>query len=203
MSPDVSTSRSEEILTAAANLFIEKGYAGASMTALSRIVGIKKASLYHHFESKEALFVACAMRGHDVWAARLRSIREDSCLSDEDKVRAAFDVAYEAIVVSPIGRMSPTIAETSRAIPTIGRRFWDEFITGMREPFVGIIADGVSRGAFRPMDERALNMMVFGPAVHLSLGRQMFGPFEDVMDLYEVEPSKQVHLVHVLRLLRP
>lgn len=197
------TTRSEDILTAAADLFIEKGYAGASMTALSSIVGIKKASLYHHFESKEALFVACAMRGHDAWVARLVEIREADDMGDEEKVAAALDVVYDAIVVSPVGRMSPIIAETSRAIPTIGRRFWDEFITGMHEPFAGIVADGAVRGAYREIDHTGLNLMVFGPVVHVSLSRQMFGPFDDVMDLYEVERNKKAHVEYVLRLLRP
>ncbi|WSG98187.1 helix-turn-helix domain-containing protein (plasmid) [Rhizobium johnstonii] len=45
----------EEIVTAARELFREKGYAGASMQDLAERVGLKKASLYMRFANKEAL----------------------------------------------------------------------------------------------------------------------------------------------------
>ncbi|MFP5077896.1 TetR/AcrR family transcriptional regulator [Rhizobium sp. YIM 134829] len=48
----------EEIVTAARELFREKGYAGASMQDLAERVGLKKASLYMRFANKEALVPA-------------------------------------------------------------------------------------------------------------------------------------------------
>ena len=45
----------ERILFCAANLFAEKGFTEASMRELAEAVGIKAASLYHHFPSKNAI----------------------------------------------------------------------------------------------------------------------------------------------------
>jgi TetR/AcrR family transcriptional regulator, transcriptional repressor for nem operon len=45
----------EQIVSEARELFRERGYAGASMQDLADRVGIKKASLYTRFASKEAL----------------------------------------------------------------------------------------------------------------------------------------------------
>lgn len=45
----------EVIITAARELFREKGYAGASMQDLANCIGLKKASLYARFPNKEAL----------------------------------------------------------------------------------------------------------------------------------------------------
>jgi len=47
-----------EILTAAAELFREHGFAGASMSAVSERAGGSKATLYRYFPSKEDLFVS-------------------------------------------------------------------------------------------------------------------------------------------------
>lgn len=45
----------EEILDAAAELFSQQGYTATSTRAIALAVGIKQASLYYHFASKEAL----------------------------------------------------------------------------------------------------------------------------------------------------
>jgi AcrR family transcriptional regulator len=51
--------RIEDIVSAAVEEFLEKGYDGASMEAIARRAGISKGGLYHHFENKEQiLFVA-------------------------------------------------------------------------------------------------------------------------------------------------
>jgi len=46
------------ILDAALRLFAERGFDGASMRQVSEAAGVSKANIYHHFESKEALYIA-------------------------------------------------------------------------------------------------------------------------------------------------
>lgn len=57
----------------AAQLFSQKGYAGTSISDISRESGFSKGHVYYHFESKEKLFVSLAqdtMRGWgERWAA--------------------------------------------------------------------------------------------------------------------------------------
>jgi AcrR family transcriptional regulator len=48
----------EEILDAAAELISERGYAATSTRAIAEAVGIKQASLYYHFASKEQILTA-------------------------------------------------------------------------------------------------------------------------------------------------
>lgn len=48
--------RKEEIVAEATRLFAERGYEGASMGDLAERVGLRKASLFHHFASKDALY---------------------------------------------------------------------------------------------------------------------------------------------------
>lgn len=48
--------RKEEIVAEATRLFAERGYEGASMGDLADRVGLRKASLFHHFPSKDVLY---------------------------------------------------------------------------------------------------------------------------------------------------
>jgi len=48
--------RKEEIVIEATRLFAERGYEGTSMGDLAEQVGLRKASLFHHFPSKDVLY---------------------------------------------------------------------------------------------------------------------------------------------------
>ena len=78
--PHTSAGRTtrDEILVAAIDMFADCGYAGTSMRALGRAVGMKESALYHYFDSKDALFNAAiesvVMRRADLVAAELRSV---------------------------------------------------------------------------------------------------------------------------------
>lgn len=50
--------RIEEILNAAVNEFLEKGYEGASVDSIARRSGLTKGGIYHHFRSKDEILLA-------------------------------------------------------------------------------------------------------------------------------------------------
>ncbi|MBB1030351.1 TetR/AcrR family transcriptional regulator [Dietzia sp. SLG310A2-38A2] len=55
-------SRRDSILAAAAEYFAEQGYHSAGMRGIADSVGIKGASLYNHFSSKEEILYAIALK---------------------------------------------------------------------------------------------------------------------------------------------
>jgi AcrR family transcriptional regulator len=58
--PDLSAP--EQILDAAAHLFVERGYSATSTRAIADEVGIRQASLYYHFPRKEQILELLLMR---------------------------------------------------------------------------------------------------------------------------------------------
>lgn len=54
---DLIGDRRRDVLLAAAQLFAERGYRGTSVRDIAQSVGVLGGSLYHHFKSKEALFL--------------------------------------------------------------------------------------------------------------------------------------------------
>ena len=55
--------RREELLAAAAKVFSARGYEGASLREICAAAGILAGSMYHHFRSKEDLFVSVHAEG--------------------------------------------------------------------------------------------------------------------------------------------
>lgn len=53
---EAPTEGAQRIAEAAARLFAKKGFQGVSMAALAREVGVGKATIFHHFPSKEDLY---------------------------------------------------------------------------------------------------------------------------------------------------
>jgi len=60
--PEQSRPRKEEILDVATRLFAERGYEGTSMNDVAERVGMRKASLFYHFATKDALYEAVLER---------------------------------------------------------------------------------------------------------------------------------------------
>lgn len=90
--------RREEIISAAARLFCEKGYEGTSVRDIAREVGITEGLIYHYFPSKADLIVACW--NHYQWHSPiLRAIEsaEDRPLADvlREIIRSHLQCLYE------------------------------------------------------------------------------------------------------------
>jgi AcrR family transcriptional regulator len=71
----------ERILLASASLFARDGYFGVSVKDIANAVGIKPASLYNHYESKEALWKAVLERIQELYLMffnRLETVRPNS-----------------------------------------------------------------------------------------------------------------------------
>jgi AcrR family transcriptional regulator len=57
----------DRIIETAMNLFVRKGFFGASISDLASAVNMTKGALYHHFENKDALFLAVVEKIKHTW----------------------------------------------------------------------------------------------------------------------------------------
>ena len=73
---DANSTR-ERILDVALELFVAQGYDGTSLRQIAEQLGVTKAALYYHFESKEDILMALHMRIHDFGREALMLIGEE------------------------------------------------------------------------------------------------------------------------------
>lgn len=94
--PDVALSRREELLAIAAEQFASRGFRGTTVRDIADAAGILSGSLYHHFDSKEAMVDEILRTFQDELFGKY-----DEILGSSDdaraKLEAAVRVSFEAI----------------------------------------------------------------------------------------------------------
>lgn len=80
----------KRILETALELFLEKGYSVVSVREMIETLGISKGGFYHHYPSKEALFLAVVEEALAKWSNSVSSITANTSLSVEARLRQLF-----------------------------------------------------------------------------------------------------------------
>ncbi|MCC1495046.1 TetR/AcrR family transcriptional regulator [Cognatishimia sp. F0-27] len=194
--------RRVQIISRSTDLFLEQGFAGTSMSMIAKRCGITKASLYHHFNGKDELFVACVTSGYQRALDALTEIIAQADRPAGQKLAEAMTVLYDITISSSVGRMSPLIAEVSRTFPNVARSFHSEYIAPQQDLVWNLIEAGQASGEFKDLDRGLLFHMLFGPIVTLSLSREMFSTFDDLDEHFPVGHLRDGHLNVILGMLR-
>jgi TetR/AcrR family transcriptional repressor of mexJK operon len=111
------------IVEAARQMFMEQGFAGASMEAIAGGAGVSKATLYAYFRSKEDLF------GHVVASRRSAPAVALGAPASVPLERRLVRIASElsALILSAeTTSMYRIIMSEARAVPDLGARFYAE-----------------------------------------------------------------------------
>ena len=147
--PEVtSPTRRQELLAIAARLFAERGFKNTTVRDIADAAGILSGSLYHHFDSKEAMvdelldsFQQELWREYDAIEASDRTPRE--------KLEAVVRISFEAIHHH---HSEVAIFQTDAAhLATFDRfAYLEERNVRFRTLWTGLLTAGVASGELRP-----------------------------------------------------
>jgi AcrR family transcriptional regulator len=193
--------RPAELVSAALQLFVEKGYAGTRLDDVAARAGVSKGTLYLYFENKEELFKA-VVRENIV--ARI-SQSADEILhfdgSSAELLRRLITTWWEEYGGSTAGGISKLMMAESGNFPEIARFFLEEVIDPWHRILAAVIQRGAERGEFRCVKPDMFSRVVTGPLVMLSLWKHSFGACsQQPLDANEYLAT---HLDIVLAALRP
>jgi AcrR family transcriptional regulator len=140
----------EMILSQAASLFNQRGYAASSMSEIMQVTGLEKGGIYNHFQSKDHLALeAFEYAVERIWE-RYASVLEGK-LGALERLRAIPEVfvemARDPVVAGGCPVMNAAI-ESDDAHPALRERVRLVMNT-WRTQIRGIVEKGVSRGELR------------------------------------------------------
>jgi AcrR family transcriptional regulator len=114
--------RSHAIIAAATEVFLERGYADASVDAIVERAGGSKATVYALFGNKEGLFEAVITQGCGQFAALVGAVRV--CSSLEDSLRRIARAYLEVVFDSKRLALFRLVAGESGRYPELGDIFF-------------------------------------------------------------------------------
>jgi len=176
--------RAAEMLAAAAKVFARRGYHGASTQDIADVLGIRQASLYYYFESKEAALEAVCADGVEDYALRARKILRGPG-SASDKV-ASLVVQHFAPMAERLD-FTLTFLRERRFLPAPARKRIRAIEVRYERIIERIIEQGIVSGEFRPeLDARmaTLALLGLGSSAAAWYGREPGGTLERITSSY-------------------
>lgn len=147
----------DDILEAAALVFRQKGFHGASMADIAEAVNLQKASLYHHVASKQELLVELLDRALFLLTEGMRQVMAQN-VSPEEKLRLAMR-SYLQVMTSNLDVTAVLLMEHRSLTPDLHARHIP-LRDNLEQMWRDLMQEGVKAGAFAcadiPMTVRGL-----------------------------------------------
>lgn len=151
----------EEILEAAAQIIREKGFHATSMQDIAEAVDLRKASLYHHVNSKQEILVELLDQALDMLIERLEAVMAQDVPIDEKfrlAMRSYINYMADNLDLSSVLLLEHRSLEEQYQSQHLPRR--DKYEGLWRQ----IIDEGIEAGVFTPHDSKVAVKVVLGVA---------------------------------------
>ncbi len=101
MTSSKDQSTSERILSAATEIFTQRGYHGTSMSAITKAAKVNKALIFYYFDSKAGLFDAVITRVYTQQKEALQAIKFKADLEPKERIHALIDFYWDFLEQHP------------------------------------------------------------------------------------------------------
>lgn len=167
--------RPDEILDAALDAFIERGFDAARMEDIAARAGLSKAAIYLYFDAKDALLRALISREVAPIAARAQALARSGAVDPEAGIRAIAAAAFAALSNPRIFAVPRLVIAVAGRFPEIAAHYRSQVIDPARGALITLVEAGVARGTFRDVDPDAAVRAIIGPVMFEVMWRFALG----------------------------
>lgn len=168
--------RPSELLAAALDLFVEKGYAATRLDEIAARAGVSKGTLYLYFENKEELLQAVVRESIVARITQARDElvdREGTCAEQLRELIERWWHEYGSTKAGSIGKL---IMAESGNFPETALLFAAEVVEPWHQLIRSVVERGIARGEFRPVDVPTFVEVISAPLAMLSMWENSFAP---------------------------
>jgi TetR/AcrR family transcriptional regulator len=167
--------RPGELLDAALDLFVEKGFAATRAEEVAARAGVSKGTLFLYFPSKEELFKAVVRENisgrFQEWNEEFQKFEGSSA----DMIRACMKIWWERVGDTRASGITKLIVSEARNFPDIAAFYQQEVIKPGTDLIRRILQRGVDRGEFHVHDMEYATLSISAPMIFLIMMKHSMG----------------------------
>lgn len=166
--------RPQELLAAALDLFVERGYAATRLDDVAARAGVSKGTLYLYFTNKEDLFKA-VIREHlvPVLGEAEQTIDQYEGHSS-DLLRELIMRWWERVGNTQLSGLMKLMMAESGNFPEVAQFYYDEIVLRGNAMIERALKRGMQRGELRKLDTEQVRHVIGAPVIMLMLWKHSF-----------------------------
>ena len=166
--------RPAELVAAALEVFVEKGFAATKLADVARRAGVTKGTVYLYFDSKEALFKAVVRETIVPVIAQGEALARSFTGSARELVERLVREYWRLVGETALAGIPKLMMAEAATFPELTRFYYDEVVTRGHRLMAGVIERGVKNGEFRPVDVMVAAKLAMSPLIHATVARRAF-----------------------------
>ncbi|WP_420476045.1 TetR/AcrR family transcriptional regulator [Noviherbaspirillum sp. ST9] len=166
--------RPQELLAAALDLFVEKGFAATRLDDVAARAGVSKGTLYLYFTNKEELFKAVVRENVVPVLGEAEGILDAYEGSTVDLFKELILGWWERIGATKLSGITKLMMAESSNFPEVAQFYHDEVIKRADAMIARLLKRGIERGEFRPLDIEHATHVVCSPMIMLMMWKHSF-----------------------------
>jgi AcrR family transcriptional regulator len=167
--------RPGELLDAALDLFVEKGFAATRSEEVAVRAGVSKGTLYLYYPSKEELLKEVIRHNMVNQIAEGTQIVREFEGSTSELLALVFALWWERIGETRASGIMKLMMSEVRNFPEIAQFYVDEVVHPAERMVSQLVQRGIDRGEFRPVNLPEVVHVLMAPMLHLVLHKHSIG----------------------------
>jgi AcrR family transcriptional regulator len=157
--------RPEEIVSAALEEFVERGFAATRLDDVARRAGVTKGTIYLYFDGKEALFKAMIRQMLVPHIALGEQLLAEHQGGAADLLRAMLHKWWELIGQTKAAGIPKLVIAEAGNFPELARVYHAEVVMRGSRLVAQVIERGIAAGEFRPIDVPSAVRLAWAPLI--------------------------------------
>ena len=166
--------RPEELVAAALEVFVERGFAATTLAEVARRAGVTKGTIYLYFENKEALFKAVVRETIVPVIAQGEALARSFTGSARELLEQLVREYWRLVGETALAGIPKLMMAEAATFPELTRFYYDEVVTRGHRLMAGVIERGIKNGEFRSVDVMLAAKLAMSPLMNATVVRRAF-----------------------------
>jgi len=167
--------RPQELLDAALDHFVARGFAATRLDDVAKSAGVSKGTLYLYFCSKEELFKAVVRESIVPLLCEAEVAIEQFTGTSEDLFRNLMRIWWGNMGASKLSGLPKLMMAEAGNFPELARFYQEEVVDRGENLVITVLKRGIARGEVRSLDLEIAARMIIAPMIMMMMWKHSSG----------------------------